>query len=326
MPAKTSFVSGAAPLAAMRTPRIQRGRSRWLNVKDPYELLGVARGVSDDDLRKAYRKLVKALHPDLHPGDKALEEKFKHVSAAYELLSDPEKRRKFDAGEIDASGAERPPRSFYRDFAAGREHPYQSEAGYGDFADLFGDGDVLENILRQSARRGGDVRYSVTIPFLDAVNGATRTLTLANGETVDVSIPAGVADGAVLRLAGKGMAGRGGVAGDALIEISVAAHPQFKRQGDDIHIELPISLQEAVLGGRVETPTITGSVMLTIPKHSDSGKILRLKGKGVPRRGGHGDQLVTLKVSLPPGGDPELEAFLQNWTAAKAYNPRRERT
>lgn len=295
-------------------------------MQDPYEALGVSRDVSADDLRKAYRKLVKTLHPDLHPGDKALEERFKEVSSAYELLSDTEKRRKFDAGEIDASGAERPPRHFYRDFAAGREHPYQSQAGFSDFADLFGDGDVLEQVLRQSARRGGDVRYAVTIPFLDAVNGASRTLTPANGETIDLSIPAGVQDGAVLRVPGKGMAGRGGALGDALIEIGVAPHAQFKRQGDDIHIELPISLREAVLGGRVETPTITGQVMLNIPKHSDSGKILRLKGKGVPRRGGHGDQLVTLKVSLPPGGDAELEAFLENWATGKAHNPRRDRT
>jgi DnaJ-class molecular chaperone len=312
----------------MPSPRLEATMapsSGGARVKDPYEILGVARDVSADDLRKAYRKLVKALHPDLHPGDKALEDRFKQVSAAYELLSDPDKRAKFDAGEIDASGAERPPRQYYRDFAGAREHPYQSHAGFADFSDMFGDGDVLEQVLRQS-RRGGDIRYALRVPFLDAVNGAKQMLTLASGETVELAIPSGAQDGMVLRLAGKGVAGRGGAPGDALIELAVAPHAAFKRQGDDIHLELPISLTEAVLGARIETPTITGPVMLTIPKHANTGKVLRLKGKGAPRRGGHGDQLVTLKLVLPPGEDAELEGFLQNWAAGKGYNPRRDRT
>ncbi|MBL8675201.1 MAG: J domain-containing protein [Rhodospirillales bacterium] len=297
-------------------------------MKDPYETLGVARDASADDIQKAYRRLAKKHHPDLNPGNKAAEDRFKEVSAANELLSDPDKRRRFDAGEIDASGAERPRPRYYKDFAAeaAEGHPYENRSGFADFE---GD-DIFAELLRrqaQAARRapGMDLRFHLGVDFLDAVNGATRRVTLPDGGTLDVSIPAGIEQGQVLRLRGKGAPSRGeGPPGDALVEISVAPHRFFTRHGDDIRMELPVTLGEAVLGGRVEVPTPTGSVMMTIPKGSNTGAVLRLKGKGVARRGAPGDLFVTLKVALPTAPDAELEAFLAGWKPVAGYDPRKE--
>ena len=293
---------------------------------DPYQTLGVARTASADDIQKAYRKLAKKLHPDLNPGDKSAEEKFKDVSAAYDLLGDPEKRGRFDRGEIDAQGVERPQRQYYRDFAdRGETGPFTSDQG---FADL-NDADILSEIFgRRGANmkmRGGDVRYHLAVDFLSAVNGARPQLALPDGTDITVTIPPGTRDGQVLRLKGKGRPGyNGGEPGDALIEIEVRPHPVFTRDNDDIRIELPVSLAEAVLGGKVKAPTPTGPVMLTVPKGANTGTVLRLKGKGVAKaQGGHGDQYVTLKVVLPDKPDPELEEFIARWSKAKAYDPRR---
>lgn len=303
---------------------------------DPYKVLGVAREASADDIRKAYRKLAKEYHPDLHPGDAAAEARFKAVSAAYDLLGDDDKRARFDRGEIDASGQEKPEQQYYRHYAdAGAGHPYHSTEGFADFADagdvfadLFGHARGAQRGGRQGAAfrmRGGDARYSFTVDFLDAVNGAKQRINLPDGAALDLTIPAGVRDGQVLRLKGKGLAGvGGGPPGDALVEVHVRPHKLFRREGDDIQIELPITLGEAVQGAKIDVPTTNGTVSMTVPKGSNSGTRLRLKGKGVTAGKGkkHGDQYVTLKVILPDKPDEELVAFVERWENEHPYNPR----
>lgn len=298
--------------------------------KDPYKTLGVDKNASQDEIQKAYRKLAKQLHPDLNPGDKQAEERFKQVSAAYGLLGDEEKRARYDRGEIDETGAERPQHQFYRDFAdTGARHQYSSTSGFGDFedvSDLFGDlfGRGARGRTRTARRRGGDIRYHLRVDFLDAAKGAKRRITMPDGADLDLTIPAGVRDGQVLRLKGKGMPGsNGGEAGDALIEIEVAAHRLFRRQGDDIHLDLPIGIDEAVLGGKVDVPTISGKVAMKLPKGASSGQTLRLKGKGIQAPGRPpGDQLVHLKIVLPASIDSELEDFMKTWREKHRYDPR----
>ncbi len=299
-------------------------------MKNPYEVLGVAASASAAEIQSAYRKLAKKLHPDLNPGDTSAEEKFKEVAAAYDLLGDTDKRKRFDAGEIDASGAERPPRqNYYRDYAgAETSHPYADASGFADFMDS---DDIFADLLRRSRqaqanRRGQDMHYRLTIDFSESVAGASKRITLPDGGTLDVKIPAGLLSGQTLRLKGKGAPGAGtGGPGDALIEVEVMPDPRFTREGDDITIELPVSLSEAVLGGRIRVPTATGAVSMAVPKGSNTGTVLRLKGKGAPRRGGgFGDQFVKLKVVLPSPPDPELEAFVAGWAKDKAFDPRRE--
>ena len=291
---------------------------------DPYKTLGVAKDASQADIQKAYRRLAKKLHPDLNPGNKKAEEEFKGVSAAYDLLGDTEKRARFDRGEIDKSGAERPRHNFYRDYAEGGG-PYASDEGFADFASS---DDILSEILGRRERsgfrmRGPDAHYRMEIDFLDAVNGAKRQIILPDNTALDVTIPPGTRDGQILRLRRKGGPGLGGgPPGDALIEIAVRPHPFFTRKGDDIHVELPIALREAVLGGKVQVPTPSGAVAMTIPKWTNTGTVLRLKGKGAPGPGGsHGDEYVTLKVALPKEPDPELERFAAQWLP-KADIPR----
>ena len=302
-------------------------------MKDPYEVLGVAKTATPEEIRKAYRQLAKKLHPDLNPGDKRAEERFKEVASANDLLSDPDKRRRFDAGEIDASGAEKPPQGrYYREYAGGAgHHPYESAEGYADFAE---GNDMFAELLRRSREQqreqmrrapGADLHYELHVPFLDAVNGGVKTITLPEGGTLDVTIPGGVEDGQILRLRGKGAPAPGeGPAGDALVQIVVEPHRFFTREGDDIVLELPVTVKEAALGGEVRTPTTTGGVMLKIPKGSNTGDTLRLRGKGVKSRKGAGDELVRLKVVMPKEPDAELDSFLAGWTPKPGYDPRKE--
>ena len=295
--------------------------------KDPYDVLGVKRDASPDEIRKAYRRHAKKLHPDLNPGDKGAEGKFKELNAANDLLSDPDKRAKFDRGEIDAQGTEKPQQRYYRDFATAEgDNPYRSSAG---FSDLGEDSDIFADLFSGSRgggfrMRGRDVHYRLEAEFLDAVNGGSTQVSLGDGKMLEIAIPPGTKDGQILRLRGKGEPGEGGsAAGDALIEIGVRPHRFFVRDGDDIRLDLPISLTEAVTGGKVHVPTTTGTVVASVPPWSSTGKVLRLKGRGVTRPdGSKGDQYVTLKLVLPDKPDPELEKFVTDWAAGKAHNPR----
>jgi DnaJ-class molecular chaperone len=309
---------------------------------DPYTVLGVSRTASDDEIRKAFRKLAKKHHPDLNPGDKAAEAKFKEISQANEILSDAEKRRRFDAGEIDASGQEVPPRGFYRDQAGGPGgFKYQRGGGHESFADM---GDIFEMFRQRGGGQGysfgGErpgfdeggfdmggmpVTYTLTVPFLVAARGDKQRVTLPDGRTLDIDVPEGTTDGTTLRLKGQGMPGaKGKPPGDAYVEIRVQPHAFFEPRDNDIHLELPVTLTEAVVGGKVKVPTVGGSVMLNIPAGSNTGKSLRLKGRGLldRRTKQRGDQYVKLKVVLPDQPDDKLKQFLESWEQGKTYDPR----
>jgi len=296
-------------------------------MEDPYKILGVSKDASEADIKKAYRKLAKELHPDLNPTDKGAEERFKEVAAAFGIVGDAEKRAKFDKGEIDASGAERPEHRYYKEYAGGDQaRQYRSGAHFDDlsdvFADLFGH-DQQDQRSQQFKMRGRDVRYHLAVSFLHAATGETTRITLPNGTSLDVKVPEGVKHGQTIRLRGKGEPGLGGGGdGDAFIEIEVRPHALFRREADDIVIDLPITIDEAVLGGKVEVPTIDGSVRVAIPKGSSSGQSLRLKGKGVKKAGGKGDQRCILKITLPDEMDEELITFMEKWRETHADNPR----
>lgn len=296
---------------------------------DPYATLGLGRTAAADDIRRAYRALAKELHPDVRPGDKQAEERFKRATAAFNLLSDPVLKSRFDRGEIDADGNERMAFNS-RPRQSARAHAGAGAAGaagagaqdafdLGDiFSDLFGPG--LGGGRSYTRMRGRDIRFTLEVDFLDAINGAKRRVSLAEGRTLEVGIPAGVESGQVLRLKNQGGAGlQGGPAGDALVELTVRPHPFFRREGQDIHMDLNISLTEAVEGGRVQAPTPGGPVTLTIPAGSNTGKTLRLKGKGVA---GQGDQFVRLQVVLPDGADDDLKKFVKKWSKRDYLPPR----
>jgi DnaJ-class molecular chaperone len=298
----------------------------------PYEVLDVKPDASPDQIRTAYRKLAKQLHPDLNPGKPEAEARFKTVTAAYDLLSDADKRARYDRGEIDESGAERP-RYSYRPHAEGAQGwKYQPDgemnaADLEDILSMFGGGGMGARRGRGEgfAMPGGDRLYTLTVDFVEAAAGAKKRLALSPDNWLDVTIPPGIEEGQVLRLKGKGDAGIGGAPpGDALIEIHVAPHPNFRRDGDNVLLDLPVTIAEAALGARITVPTVSGPVAMTIPKGSDSGAQLRLRGKGIQRRGGAaGDQIVTLKVVIGDSGDPELAAFLETWAPKHPADPRR---
>ena len=283
---------------------------------DPYTLLGIPRTATEKQIRSAFLKLAKTSHPDVNPGDKRAEERFKAISSAHDLLSDPVKRARFDRGELDATGQEVPPRG------------YRPGAGTHPGADME---DILAGMFGGQSRggparprRGADLRYTLAVSFLDAACGAKQRLALPNGGSLDVQIPPGMESGQTLRLRGKGSPGNtGGPAGDALIEITVRPHPLFRREGQDIHLELPITLNEAVLGGRVPVPTVAGAVTMSIPPGSDSGTKLRLRGKGIPEHGKQpaGDAYATLRVMVGPADDA-LRDFLRDWAPGQAFDPR----
>ena len=292
---------------------------------NPYELLGVTRDASQDDIQKAYRKLAKKVHPDLNPGNKKAEEQFKEIASAYSLLGDVDKRKKFDAGDIDESGAERPRQNYYRDFAETEaENPYARRGNFGNEEDLMAEFFGRRGGGGEFRMQGQDAHYRLPLDFLSAINGAKQSLTLPDGAQLDVTIPPSTREGQILRLRGKGGSGMGGAAaGDALIEILVKSHAFFTRVDDDVHVDLPITLQEAVLGGKIKVPTTTGTVTMSLPRPANTGFVLRLKGKGALRSdGSHGDEYVTLKVMLPQEADTSLEKFVTEWTPAKHYDPR----
>ncbi len=342
--------------------------------KDLYSRLGVAKSASAADITKAFRAAAKSCHPDLHPGDGAKEARFKSLSQAHEILSDPDKRARYDRGEIDENGQEQMPfgaggpghggHGFAGGFSGrgpgGASWQGMSGAEAEDlFADLFGRagfagggfgsggfaGDGFAGAGRgRTAGRGADRRYSLEIDFLDAARGATKRLDLPEGGTLDVKIPAGLRDGQVLRLKGKGGAGPGGrdrgagpggrdrgagpggANGDALITVGVRPHPRFRRDGDHVESDLPISLKEAVLGGKVPVETVHGTVSLTVPPGASSGDRLRLKEKGIRAAGRPaGHHTVRLQVVLPAKPDAELKAFIERWAKDHDYDPRKDR-
>lgn len=299
-------------------------------MKDPYLVLGVARTATDEQIKKAYRALARELHPDLNPGDRRAEEKFKDISAAYDFLSDPQKRAQFDAGEIDASGT--PKRRAWRGRSGPGPGGMGGKTGFGGFGDNVDD--ILNEMFRRKQRaqgekasshktRGGDVHHSLTVSFVEAAAGGTKRVTLMSGRTVEVRIPPGSKDGQTLRLKGQGHgADDGAVPGDAFIELKIEEHPFFRRRDLDVLLDLPVSVQEAVLGGKVPVPTIDGKVMVTVPPGSNTGAVLRLKGKGIAGPGGaRGDQLVTLSVVLPDN-DADFRALVEKWGPRHGYDPR----
>lgn len=295
---------------------------------DPYKELGVSRGASADEIKKAFRKLAKELHPDKNPGNTAADERFKRITAAFDLLGDAEKRAKFDRGEIDADGREQ-----FRG-GGGRSGP----GGFGG-GSPGGGGAGFENIDldelfgmfggrpggrpggRTGPVRGQDIRATLEISLEDSIAGATRRIQFSDGRTLDVTIPKGAADGQVIRLRGQGAPGRGGAAGDALIELKIAPHPLYTRDGGDLTMDLPVSVPDAVLGGKIPVRTPEGTVSMTIPKGSNSGQVLRLKGRGAFAAGKRGDLLARLIVTLPETPDDPLVKFATEWRSKRPYRP-----
>ena len=310
-------------------------------MKDPYEILGANKSASAEELKLAYRKLAKKLHPDLNPGKKEIEHRFKEVNAAYDLLSDPAKRARYDRGEINPDGSERG--FHHRGSGSGQgtrksgqwraEDIFSEFAGEDLFSELFGGkkrakaGRTNHAEREPFTARGSDVTYTITVPFIEAVLGGKQRLTLSGGKTIDISIPAGIEEDHKLRLKGQGLPGLGGAAaGDAVVTLHVTPHPFFTRKGQDIHLELPITLQEAVLGGGVTVPTLTKAVELKIPKGSNTGTTLRLKAKGIhdPKKNVTGDQYVKLKIVLPEHIDHDLTKAVEKWSKDHPYNPRKK--
>ncbi len=299
-------------------------------MKNLYDVLGVQKGASDAEIKQAYRALAKKLHPDVNRGDAKISERFKEVSAAHAILGDKEKRTKYDRGEIDAAGND-----VHRGFSGtGRGQGGFDPSHFGGmraedlFKDIFGGmaGGAGPRDTRSFKTRGQDRSYKLTIRFLDAVRGETRRITLANGKTLDVKIAAGVEDGQQIRLKGQGEPGSGGGPnGDAIVEINIQPHKSFVRDGIDIHLDTPITLKEAVLGAKIAVPTIHGTVTVTIPAGSNTGQILRLKGKGINvghDKKGAGDQLLRLEVMLPEVVDADLEKFIRKWSDQHEYDVR----
>ncbi|HTU10820.1 MAG TPA: J domain-containing protein [Allosphingosinicella sp.] len=313
---------------------------------DLYSELGVARGASEAEIKKAYRKLAKALHPDANKDDPKATERFSQVTRAYDILTDKDKRAQYDRGEIDEEGNPKMPFGY----GAGPGGGYGGGGPQGGFRgpngesfefgnDSEGISDLFEGIFGGMRGRGGggggpfsgfrrsrppqkgaDVAYRLDVSFEDAARLAGQRVTLSSGKTLDIKLPPGVEDGTKIRLAGQGEAGPGGN-GDALVTIGIRPHRFYKREGDNIRLDLPVAIDEAVLGGKVRVPTVDGPVMLSVPKGSSSGKVLRLKGKGFTgKAGARGDQLVTLQVDVPD--DAELATFLEGWSGKGRTNPR----
>jgi len=324
-------------------------------MRDPYEVLGVQKSARPDEIKKAFRRLAKKLHPDANKKDPRAAVKFAEINAAYEVLGDEKKRKAFDAGEIDAEGKPR-----FRGFTGGRpgfggDSQFETftwgpeglrrsggrsgGGGFGRFEDILSE--MMCGLGRGGAgARGGfggfetadvgpaphgqDVSAALTITLPEAAKGATKRVRLPTGKEVEVKIPAGLTDGQQIRLKGQGLAGPGGPAGDLLITVGVAPHPYFRPEGSNLRLDLPITLYEAVLGAKVRVPTLDGAVELAIPPGTGAGRTFRLKGKGMPSKGTAGDLLVTARIVLPEGQDPDLETLMRKWRERKPYDPRKD--
>ncbi len=319
-------------------------------MRDPYEVLGVSRTANEAEIKSAYRKLAKKLHPDANKHDPKAAAHFAELNAAYEIAGDEKKRKAFDRGEIDAEGKPRvhgfegfgarpggprgPRGSHFENFSFGPDG-FQRGAGVSGF-----EGSGFEDILRgmfgsgAGARRfeadefgaaagaGPDLHASLTITLADAAKGSKARVHLPTGKEVEVKIPAGIASGQQIRLKGQGWPAATGKAGDALITVNVAPHPLFKPDGSDLRLDLPITLYEAVLGGKVRVPTLDGAVELAVPAGTNSGRTFRLKGKGLKAKSGSGDLLATVRIMLPDAADEELKALMKAWRDKKPYDPR----
>jgi DnaJ-class molecular chaperone len=324
-------------------------------MRDPYDVLGVSKSASAADIKSAFRKLAKKLHPDANKHDPKAASRFAELNAAYEILGEADKRKAFDRGEIDADG--KPRFQGFEGFGGGRGRGgFGREGGFetftwgadgsqqgggragGGFRGFGGFEELLKEAFGGGARAGRaggfqfddedagsahDIAATLAIALPEAAKGVKKRVQLPTGKEVEVKIPAGIADGQTIRLKGQGLAGPGGRTGDVLITVSVAPHPLFTRAGADLRLELPITLYEAVLGGKVRVPTLDGAVELAIPPGTNAGRTFRLKGKGFPAKDGTGDLLATVRIMLPEGGDAELEALMRKWRDGKPYDPRK---
>lgn len=301
---------------------------------NPYKILGVKKDASEKEIKQKYRELAKKYHPDLNPDNKEASEKFSDIGAAYEILSDQEKRRAFDAGEIDMAG-NRKQQQFYRDFAGGAQHnryrhygggrsytrqSSENEDDFSDFQDLFSN--LFSGSTRTTTRqRPRNTLYSLRVSFIDAACGATKRLTLPDGDVLDVNIPAGISSGKKLKLKGKGRkTPDDGLTGDALVTIEVEPHPYFTRNGHTISVEVPVGFDESILGKKIKVPTIHGPVEMKLPKLVSSGSKLKLSGKGISG----GDQYVVIKIVMPDSFPPELENAIAEWSSNQSHNPRKK--
>lgn len=313
-------------------------------MRDPYEVLGVPRSASAAAIKSAFRKAAKKHHPDSNKGDPKAAERFAELNTANEILGDEDKRKQFDRGEIDAEGKPR-----FQGFGGGDPRGRAGPGGFETYTFRSGGGpgagggsfeDILNSMFGGAAGRGArgggsqfefdtggigldlDVNAALTVSLEDAVKGAEKRVRLPNGKELNVRIPAGVTAGQQIRLKGQGETAPGHRPGDVLISVNIAPHPFFKVDGSDLRVDLPITLYEAVLGGKVRVPTLGGAVELSIPKNTSSGRTFRLKGKGLPKSGGAGDLFVTTKIILPDGNDSQLEQLMEKWRDGHPYNPR----
>jgi DnaJ-class molecular chaperone len=324
-------------------------------MRDPYEVLGVDRKANAAEIKSAYRRLAKKLHPDANKNDPKAASRFAELNAAHEIVGDDEKRKAYDRGEIDAEG--KPKFQGFEGFGAGAQ-PGGGDSQFESFhfgpegftrttrggrgaggGGLGGFEDILREAFggaaggRHGARfeaedfgavPGADVHAEATVTLAEAAKGVTRRLRLPIGKDIDVKIPAGITSGQQVRVRGQGMPGQGGAAGDVMITVTVAPHPLFTLDGTDLKLDLPITLYEAALGGKVRVPTLDGHVELTIPAWTNSGRTFRLRGKGFPAKGKHGDLLATVRIALPEKSDADLDALMKQWKADKPYDPRKD--
>jgi DnaJ-class molecular chaperone len=325
-------------------------------MRDPYEVLGVPRTASQDDIKKSFRRLAKKLHPDANKNDAKAAVKFAELNAAYEILGEEDKRKAFDRGEIDAEGKPRFQgfegfggqrggfgREGFETFTWGPEGVRRSGRGAGGAGGAGGGfggiDEILKNMFGDAARgrdfgaqfedftppaRGPDASVQITITLAEAAKGGSRRVHLPNGKELEVKIPAGLADGQQIRLKGQGFTSPNGRAGDALITVNIAPHPYLKPEGANLRVEVPITLYEAVLGGKVRVPTLDGAVELAIPPGTNAGRTFRLKGKGLPAKSGRGDLYAAVRIVLPEGGDADLEELMRKWREQKPYDPRKD--